>query len=139
MEFLMENKPKKFDNGKPRMDLIRPEFTEAMGKALGFGADKYSEQRGEIPNYLKGEGFHYSKIIASLERHFNSFKKGVDIDEESGIEHIVLVAVNAMFLHSYLNSTKGIDDRINLKDLNDKGKEDVKERSEIGRDSEIKE
>ena len=51
--------PVKFDQGKPRMDLVRPEFTLALGEALAYGAEKYSEEIGTTPNYLRGEGFNY--------------------------------------------------------------------------------
>lgn len=104
--------PKKYDNGKPRMDLIRPEFSLALGECLGYGANKYDEPRGDTPNYLKGDGFNYSTIIASLERHIAAFKMGQDLDEESGLNHLAHAAVNLMFLHTYSLCEKGIDDRV---------------------------
>lgn len=107
--------PQKFDSGKPRMDLIRPEFTLGLGEALAYGADKYSEKVGEMPNYLKGDGFNYSKIIGSLERHIADWKMGNNIDEESNIHHLALAAANLMFLFTYEKSDKGIDDRVVLK------------------------
>ena len=109
--------PKKYNAGKPRTDLISGEFTLALGEALGYGADKYGEVKGELPNYLKGDGHYYSNLIGSLERHLANFKAGVNIDEESGLEHIILVAVNAMFLYNYRVSDKGVDDRVVLKEL----------------------
>lgn len=118
--------PKKFDSGKPRMDLVRPEFTLALGEALGYGADKYSEKRGETPNFLQGEGHHYSKIIASLERHVAAFKMGIDIDEESGLHHLALAAANLMFLHTYSLTDIGVDDRMIL---NKKGVDETEEGS----------
>jgi hypothetical protein len=116
-KFGSKEAPKKHDSGKPRMDLVRPEFTLALADALAYGASKYEEQRGDIPNYLKGEGFHYSKIIASLERHIAAFKSGIDTDEESGRSHLALAAANLMFLSTYSLCDKGIDDRIRLGDL----------------------
>ena len=108
----------KLDSGKPRVDLIRPEFILELGKTLGYGANKYNESVGDIPNYLKNDGFHYSRLTAAMERHLLQFKMGVDIDDENGeLYHIIQVAANAMMLHSYLVSGKGIDDRINLKKL----------------------
>ena len=106
--------PVKFDSGKPRMDLIRPEFTLALGQALGYGAEKYNEKLGEIPNYLKGDGFHYSKIIGSLERHIAEWKMGIDIDDESKLNHLALAAANLQFLLTYQLTEKGIDDRVVL-------------------------
>lgn len=112
--------PVKFDTHKPRMDLVRPEFTLALGQALGYGAGKYSEEIGTIPNYLKGDGFNYSRIIGSLERHIAQWKMGEDFDEESNLSHLAHAAVNLMFLYTYSLSKVGIDDRIKLGDLNKK-------------------
>jgi hypothetical protein len=108
-------KPQKFDTGKPRMDLIRPEFTLGLGEALAYGADKYSEKRGETPNYLLGDGFNYSKIIGSLERHIAAWKMGENVDPESQLHHLKLASANLMFLLTYEESDKGIDDRVVLK------------------------
>ena len=113
-EDTQEETPKKYDDNKPRVDLIIPEFTLAIGEALGYGANKYNETRGDTPNYLKGDGFEYSKIYASAQRHLNEWYSGVDIDEESGLNHLQLAATNLMFLYTYSISDKGIDDRIKL-------------------------
>ena len=108
------NIPLKYDAGKPRLDLIRPEFTLALGEALGYGANKYNEKVGDTPNYLKGGGFNYSKIIGSLERHIQYWKMGENIDEESKLHHLSLAAANLMFLLTYELKSKGIDDRTKL-------------------------
>ena len=106
--------PLKFDQGKPRLDLIRPEFTLGLGEALAYGATKYSEEIGKVPNYLNGDGLNYSKVLGSLERHIAQWKMGIDIDEESGLHHLKLAAANIMFLLTYESSNKGIDDRVKL-------------------------
>ena len=128
---------KKYDGGKPRMDLIRPEFLLDLGKALEYGASKYEEDELDTPNYLKDGGMPYSKLIGAMERHTQYFKMKVDIDDESGLYHIVQVAVNAMMLHSYLVSGVGVDNRLNLEDFNE-AKEDSNERSEVGQRTKIK-
>jgi len=107
--------PKKYNTDKPMMSLIRPEFQLALAEALTYGYTKYDEQRGDIQNYLKGDGFHYSTIYDSLQRHLNAFISGENIDPESGLEHLALASANLMFLHTYENSDKGIDDRTVLK------------------------
>jgi len=109
--------PKKYNDNKPMMSLIRPEFQLDLARALTYGYTKYGEQRGDIQNYLKGDGFHYSTILDSLQRHLNAFQSGIDIDEESGLNHLSLAAANLMFLHTYQNSGKGTDDRVNIKEL----------------------
>lgn len=97
---------KKFDSGKPKMHLIRPEFTEGLAKALTYGAEKYSEY-----NYLEGGGLDYSRLYSSLLRHLNSFWRGIDIDEESGLLHLECAASNLMMLHTYFKLNIGKDDR----------------------------
>ena len=111
---LDQESPKKFDNDKPRLDLIRPEFILGLGEVLAYGAEKYDEPVGTTPNYLKGDGFNYSRILGSLERHIQQFKMGENIDPESGKHHLKHAAANLMFLLTYEESEKGIDDRIIL-------------------------
>lgn len=119
IELIGSEVPKKFNSGKPRTDLISGEFILGLGQALQYGAEKYGEDKSDVPNYLKGEGHLYSDLIGSLERHAAYFKSGVNIDEESSIEHILLVAVNAMFLYNYRISGSGIDNRVILKKNDD--------------------
>jgi hypothetical protein len=107
--------PKKYNTGKPMMSLVRPEFQLALAEALTYGYTKYDEKRGDIQNYLKGDGFHYSSILDSLERHINAFKSGQSFDVgESELHHLSLAAANLMFLYAYETSDKGIDDRVVL-------------------------
>lgn len=112
----MNNSPKKYNKGKPMMSLIRPEFQKGLASALTYGYEKYGERRGAIQNYLKGEGFHYSTIYDSLQRHLGEWWSGNDLDEESKIHHLYMAAANLMFLATYEMCDKGIDDRISLED-----------------------
>ena len=112
-------KTDKKDSDKPRMDLLRPEFVLGIGKVLAYGASKYNESRGDLPNYLKDDGFHYSRLIASAQRHLAQFQMGTDIDEETGESHLLHCAANLMMLHTYTLTTKGKDDRVLLDDLED--------------------
>lgn len=106
-------KPLKYNSGKPIMSLVRPEFTLALADCLTYGAEKYNEERGDTPNYLKSEGFNYSTIYDSLQRHLSSFWSGEDIDPESQKNHLILAAANLMFLYTYsISKEKGKDDRI---------------------------
>lgn len=95
----------KYDQGKPRMDLVRPEFVEGVAHVLTFGSQKYAPW-----NWAKG--IPYSKIIASLERHLAEFKKGEDIDPESGLSHLYHAGCNLMFLSCFQEwEMKELDDR----------------------------
>jgi len=125
-----EDTPQKFDNNKHRTDLIRPEFTLALGEVLAYGAEKYSEPVGETPNYLKGDGFNYSRIIGSLERHIQQFKMGNPIDDESGKHHLAHATANLMFLLTYELTGKGINDIVVLTKDGNEAEETASERSE---------
>ena len=94
----------KFDSEKPRMDLVRPEFTEGVAKVLTFGAQKY-----EAHNWT--EGIQYSRLIAALDRHLNCIKQGEYIDEESGLPHIDHVGCCVMFLSCFMKWDR--DDELN--------------------------
>ena len=106
------NAPKKYNDNKPIMSLIRPEFQLALAEALTYGASKYEEKRGDVPNYLKGNGFNYSTIYDSLQRHLLAWQSGNSLDEESGLNHLIHAASNIMFLYAYETTNKGVDDRV---------------------------
>ncbi len=92
----------KLDEDKPRIDLINPRFIEEMGKGLGFGAEKYSDY-----NYKEGEGLDHERLYASMMRHSLKYAQGEEIDEESGIHHLIAVAINAQMLYTLLEEGKG--------------------------------
>jgi len=71
---------KKFDGGKPRLDLIPAEFSIGVAKAFGFGAKKYDEH-----NFRNG--LKYQQLLAAAKRHIELELAGISVDEESGCEH----------------------------------------------------
>ena len=81
---------KKNDGEKNRLDLLQPDFIEAMGWVLTFGARKYSPD-----NWKKGTPERYR---AALLRHTFAYLKGELLDPESGLPHLAMIGVNAMFL-----------------------------------------
>jgi hypothetical protein len=113
--------PQKFDAGKPMVHLVQPSFILGIAEGLTYGFEKYSEKRGDI-NFLRGEGHSYTKIYDSMQRHIMAWASGEEIDPESGVSHLSLAGANLMFLHTYQNSDKGIDDRTPLKKKVDKDK-----------------
>ena len=113
------NEPKKLNKGKPMMSLIRPEFSEGLAQALTYGYVKYDEKKGEIQNYLKEDGFYYSTIYDSLQRHLGAWWSGENIDKESNIHHLYMATANLMFLATYEVSDKGKDDRVILRRKNE--------------------
>ena len=94
----------KFDNGKPRLDLIRPFPQLCLAETLTFGAGKYGDY-----NWMKG--IQWSKIIGSYKRHLNSFEQGIDYDEETGLLHLQHAYANIHFLLEYYKTCPELDDR----------------------------
>ena len=87
----------KFDEGKPRLDLIDPLAIEGLAKVLTFGAKKYASHN------WRG-GISYSRLAAALLRHMFAIMRGEYIDKESGLPHIDHVGCCWMFLsHSMKN------------------------------------
>lgn len=83
---------RKNDQDKNRLDLIEPQFIEAVGEVLTFGAKKY-----EPNNWQKVEDAEDRYYAAAL-RHLLAWRKGETIDEESGLSHLAHAATNMMFL-----------------------------------------
>lgn len=94
----------RYDTGKPRMDLIPPEAVFALADALRVGAEKYAERNWEL-------GMDWSRVFGSLMRHAWKFWRGEDIDEETGVPHVDLIMINAVFLCTYYRRKIGKDDR----------------------------
>ena len=94
----------RYNQGKPRFDLIPSDPLEDIARVLTMGADKY-----EKDNWRKG--MPWSQCTASLMRHMNAFNRGEDLDTESGLPHMAHVAVNAMFILEFMRTHREKDDR----------------------------
>lgn len=94
----------KHDSKKPKLDLIPPELLEQVGMVMGFGAEKY-----ERANWANG--INYSRLIAAAMRHINQFNKGIDLDDESNLNHISHAATNLAFLLWMIEHRPDLDDR----------------------------
>ena len=94
----------KYDNEKPRMDLLDPVALEGLAKVLTFGAQKYAAH-----NWRKG--IANSRLIAAMLRHLFAIMRGEDIDPESGIPHIDHLGCCWMFLSNNMKVRPEMDDR----------------------------
>ena len=81
---------KKFDGDKPMFNLIVPEYLNGIAKVLTMGAQKY-----DVNNWQKIDSDRY---IAALYRHLIAYHSGEKVDLESGFNHMLHIACNAMFL-----------------------------------------
>lgn len=95
-----------YDDGKPRIDLIDPDFIVGLGDILYYGANKYGDR-----NWQKG--IAASRLYGSVQRHLNYFWGGEEVDDESGREHLLHAACNIMMLYWMLNHKAEYDDRGN--------------------------
>lgn len=94
----------KHDQDKNRLELIPPEAIDAMGRAFTYGAKKYADH-----NWVNG--FPWERIIGSAMRHLNDFRKGVDIDEESGLHQLDCLIANVAMLIAHVEGDLGHDNR----------------------------
>jgi hypothetical protein len=94
----------KYDNDKPRMDLLDFDALEGLAKVLTFGANKYAAH-----NWRKG--ISYSRLTAAMLRHLGALQKGEDIDPESGLPHIDHLGCCWMFLSNMTKHRPDLDDR----------------------------
>ena len=107
----MENKLEatKHDQGKPDYTLISKAFSDLLAEVLGFGKKKYGRN-----NYR--QGFHYTRVLASLGRHLKALEAGEDYDPESGIHHLGHIAANVQMMVDNLVQGTLEDDRWIIKD-----------------------
>lgn len=94
----------KFDQDKPRMDLLDAYAIEELSKVLTFGAKKYAPH-----NWRKG--IVLSRLIAASCRHLFAIMRGEDVDEETGLAHAAHLMCCAMFMIWTMKNLPAMDDR----------------------------
>ncbi len=94
----------KDDSAKLAMHLLPVDPINDIVKTLEFGAKKYS------PNAWR-EGIAWTRIMDAAERHISKWKKGIDNDAESGLNHLAHAACNLLFLLEYARTSTKLDNR----------------------------
>lgn len=94
----------KYDQEKPRVDLLDPLALEGLAAVLGFGAKKYAAHN------WRG-GISYSRLIGAALRHLFAILHGEDNDPESGYPHVDHLGCCWMFLSNMMKTRKDLDDR----------------------------
>jgi hypothetical protein len=102
------NEACRYDEGKPRIELVPGVLLEEAAKIFSFGAKKYNDW-----NWTKG--FPWLQPYASAMRHLLAWYKGEDLDAESGLPHLAHAIVNLAMLLHYAKYNLGQDNRLNLK------------------------
>lgn len=110
----MTDKPKdmKFDEGKPRVELIEPEFIMNMGRVMGHGAKKYREQswKTDVANPAQ-------RYLGAALRHLLDAAAGKLIDDDSGLPTLSHAACSVMMLQYHLTRPEPVVARGNLEEL----------------------
>lgn len=96
----------KFDDYKPRMDLIPGLAEMGVAEVLTYGANtKYGAH-----NWRKG--LKFSRLYAATRRHLNAFMLGEDCCQESGLSHVDHAIADLMMLSEFIKEDrKELDDR----------------------------
>jgi Domain of unknown function (DUF5664) len=90
-----------------RFDLIPTRALWLLAEVYGRGARKYADRNWE-------RGYAWGLSMAALERHWNQWKSGESIDEETGAYHLAQVAWHAFALLTFQLCGLGTDDRSKL-------------------------
>jgi len=103
-------KPVKHSSDKPRLSLaMGPGFVE-IGKAMTYGAQKYSAH-----NYSNGGGLPRLDLIDAAARHIAAYVDGVDVDSESGLHHLAHAGASILMALDLIARSKGEDGRYQRK------------------------
>lgn len=79
----------KFDENKPRMDLLPMDALLEVAKVLTFGSKKYGDRNWE-------KGIDPQRLRAAQLRHDAATEMGEFIDSESGLSHVAHKATDAL-------------------------------------------
>ena len=104
----------KYDDGKPRFDLLPASPLVDVAAVAAYGAKKYSDRNWE-------KGMPYGRIYAALQRHLWAFWNGEDNDKESGLPHMAHAAWGCLALLEMMQKRKDLDDRPTTRTTPDAG------------------
>ena len=90
----------KFDIGKTQYGLIPPHALEAMADVLTFGSTKYS------PDNWKHVPDAKTRYFDAMQRHIWAWKRGEQLDPESGKHHLAHAACCIFFLYEFDTNLK---------------------------------
>lgn len=83
---------RKFDQMKPRLDLLPPVALEQIAQVLSYGAVKY-----EPENWRRVKGWRW-RYTAALLRHLFAYMRRERLDPESGLHHLAHAGCCLLFL-----------------------------------------
>jgi Domain of unknown function (DUF5664) len=95
---------RKFDDNKPRYELIPPEALEELAWLYTDGAAKYAPHDWE-------KGWPWCRSFGAMMRHAWEWLRGEDRDPENGRHHMAAVAFYAFAIITFTKRGVGNDDR----------------------------
>lgn len=95
---------RKFDGGKPPVDLVPAQLVLGVAEVLRHGAEKYDAHN------WRG-GMSWSRVYAAVQRHLLAWNEGENRDQDSGLPHLAHAACGLAFLLNYVETKPGLDDR----------------------------
>ena len=87
-------KGRKYDKGKPMVDLLDPDWLLEVAKILTHGAEKYGL-------YNWQNNLERRRILAAALRHILAYWKGEKLDKDTGLPHLAHASCCIMFLSWY--------------------------------------
>jgi hypothetical protein len=114
-----DHKPKglRYDEDKPRVDLIPADVLLALGRHYMVGSKKYYDDNWRM-------GLSYKSTYGCLMRHLLQWWNGEDMDEETGSHHLDAVIWNAVALRYFElhpEQYRGFDNRWYLHNTHNDG------------------
>ena len=94
----------KYDDSKPRYDLIPPRPMEALAIHFGRGAAKYGDRNWEA-------GMGWGRLFRAAMTHAWLYWRGEENDKDTGTHHLICAVWNLLCLYEYTLTRKGKDDR----------------------------
>lgn len=94
----------KYDDRKPRYDLIPVFALDQLAEVYRVGAEKYADRNWE-------KGMRWGRIFAALMRHLLVYWSGQEFDQETGLRHLAQAAWGCFALLEYGHRSSGTDDR----------------------------
>lgn len=100
----------KYDQGKPRMELLSTLAVVELSKVLSYGAKKYTTETDSGDHNWR-KGMKWSRLAGAALRHIFAWLAGETVDPETGINHLAHAMCCLMFLLEYQEIHKALDDR----------------------------
>ena len=84
------------------LEMIPPQYIEGIAEVLKYGASKYAPN-----NWMRG--MSWETVAGGILRHITAFRRGEELDPETGLPHLHHAACGLMFLSWYAHGPHAED------------------------------